>query len=164
MDDIQLVEKQVEPALAITSKKAQSITQDSALINFTVNQPGSGVVEYGESSLLVETSTKVNTAKTEHNISLSNLESNTTYYYRVRSETRPGMKQCLRSGVLRPYKLQRQSSLGISSGGISETSAKLVTRQILMLIARSSMASRGVTGSQGQFKYAKVLMSTHLVV
>jgi PKD repeat protein len=73
----------------IKNVSASSETETSAIITWTTNEPGSSQVEYGETAEygLTATSDELTTA---HSITLSGLEPNTAYHYRVKSKDKAG--------------------------------------------------------------------------
>ena len=73
--------------LTISGVSSSSITTNSAVISWTTNVASDTQVEYGTSASY-GTSTTLNLNKaTSHSQTLSNLKSNTRYYYRVRSKS-----------------------------------------------------------------------------
>jgi len=73
----------------IKSVLASPETEARTVITWTTNEPSSGEVEYGETTEygLTATSDKLTTT---HSITLSGLEPNTAYYYRVKSKDNAG--------------------------------------------------------------------------
>ena len=63
-----------------------SITTNGATISWNLNEGGTGQVEYGTSATLTGSSLSpvpAQSSATSHAVALSNLDSNTTYYFRV---------------------------------------------------------------------------------
>ena len=73
----------------IKSVLALSTTGTEAVITWVTNEPSSSKVEYGETKEYGSTATSANLTTT-HSITLSSLEPNTTYYYRVKSKDSAG--------------------------------------------------------------------------
>jgi len=73
----------------IKNVSASSETETGAVITWATNEPGSSQVEYGKTTEygLTATSDELTTA---HSITLSGLESNTDYRYRVKSKDKAG--------------------------------------------------------------------------
>jgi hypothetical protein len=73
----------------IKNVSTSSETETSAVITWATNEPGSSQVEYGKTTEygLPATSDELTTA---HSITLSGLEPNTTYHYRVKSKDKAG--------------------------------------------------------------------------
>jgi PKD repeat protein len=73
----------------IKNVSTSSETETSAVITWATNEPGSSQVEYGKTTEygLTATSDELTTA---HSITLSGLEPNTTYHYRVKSKDKAG--------------------------------------------------------------------------
>ncbi len=69
----------------ISDVQATSITQDSAVIQWTTDEASDSVVEYGTSSGNYTHSSSDSAMVTAHSVSLSGLTASTTYYYRVKS-------------------------------------------------------------------------------
>lgn len=81
------------PALSISSVQSSNITQSSATITWTTNNPSTSEVDYSlNSSLPSDQTGKVSSATmvTSHSISISHLSSATKYYYRVLSQDNTG--------------------------------------------------------------------------
>jgi PKD repeat protein len=98
----------------IKNVSTSSETETSAVITWTTNEPGSSQVEYGETTEygLTETSDELVTA---HSITLSGLEPNTVYHYRVKSKDKAGNEASSMDNTL--FTLQEKSpySLGLLS-------------------------------------------------
>lgn len=78
----------VPPVLsAITSS---SVTQSSALIAWTTNEPADSQVEYGETTAYGQTTVVASALVTSHSAALSGLNPDTLYHYRVRSRDAAG--------------------------------------------------------------------------
>jgi len=73
----------------IKNVSTSSETDTSAVIIWTTNEPGSSQVDYGKTTEygLTATSDELTTA---HSVTLSGLESNTAYHYRVKSKDKAG--------------------------------------------------------------------------
>ncbi|MBN2463306.1 MAG: fibronectin type III domain-containing protein [Dehalococcoidia bacterium] len=69
----------------IKSVLALSETETETVVTWVTNEPSSSKVEYGETTEYGSTATS-DELTTTHSITLSNLEPNTTYYYRVKSK------------------------------------------------------------------------------
>ncbi|MBA7502247.1 hypothetical protein ES706_00831 [subsurface metagenome] len=68
----------------ISNVASSSITYDSATITWDTDEPGDSVVNYGTTTALGSTESKV-TMLTSHSITLTNLSASTTYYYEIQS-------------------------------------------------------------------------------
>ncbi len=73
----------------IKNISASSETEASAVITWTTNEPGNSQVEYGKATEYGLTATS-DELTTTHSITLSGLEPNTAYYYRVKSKDKAG--------------------------------------------------------------------------
>ncbi len=73
----------------IKNISTSSETETSTVITWTANEPGSSKIEYGKTTEygLTATSDELTTA---HSITLSGLEPNTAYHYRVKSKDKAG--------------------------------------------------------------------------
>ena len=93
---------------------ASSETETSAVITWTTNEPGSSQVEYGKTTEygLTATSDELTTA---HSITLSGLEPNTAYHYRVKSKDKAGNEASSTDNIFitaqgkSPYSMELQS-------------------------------------------------------
>ncbi len=76
--------------LSVLSSTASNITSNSTDIDVTLNQVGSTLLKFGKtsSSLLQSAPYKGHTRSTTHTHSLTGLEENTTYFYKVFARTR----------------------------------------------------------------------------
>jgi TRAP-type C4-dicarboxylate transport system substrate-binding protein len=77
-------------AFVVENILATSIAEDSASITWSTDEPATGSVEYGENESFSASSPLDEMLTTEHNISLTDLDPNTTYFYRVRSQDSSG--------------------------------------------------------------------------
>ena len=77
-------------APVITAVQATAITQNSATITWTTNEPADTQVEYGLSTSYGSTTTLNATLSTAHSQPLSGLVAGTTYHYRVKSKDASG--------------------------------------------------------------------------
>jgi hypothetical protein len=73
----------------IKNVSASSETETGAIITWTTNEPGSSQVEYGQTTEYGSTATS-DVLTTTHNITLSGLEPNIEYHYRVKSKDKAG--------------------------------------------------------------------------
>jgi hypothetical protein len=73
----------------IKSVSTSSETETSAVITWTTNEPASSDVEYGKETDYGLTASSAELT-TDHSITLSNLESNTAYHFRVKSTDKSG--------------------------------------------------------------------------
>ena len=74
----------------ISSVGASSVTQSSAVIGWSTNEPANTQVEYGTTSLYGSETSLNSSLVTSHSVTLSGLSEGTTYYYRVRSSDEAG--------------------------------------------------------------------------
>jgi phosphodiesterase/alkaline phosphatase D-like protein len=70
----------------ISGVSASSITETSAVITWTTNEPATSQVEYGPTTSYGSTSPLNSTLVTSHSVSLPGLTAGTTYHYRVKSK------------------------------------------------------------------------------
>jgi hypothetical protein len=70
----------------ISNIQATSITDDSAVITWTTDEPSDSEVQYGTTSGSYPSSRNSTGMVPSHSINLTGLSQNTTYYYRVRSK------------------------------------------------------------------------------
>lgn len=70
--------------------KSQSITHNSAQISWITNEASDSQIEYGVSTSYGTTTDVVSLKVNDHNLNLSNLQSNMTYHYRVKSRDAAG--------------------------------------------------------------------------
>ena len=98
----------------IKNISTSSETETSAVITWATNEPGSSQIEYGKTTEygLTATSDELTTA---HSITLSGLDPNTAYYYRVKSKDKAGNEASLTDNTFitpqgkSPYSLELQS-------------------------------------------------------
>jgi len=98
----------------IKNISTSSKTETSAVITWTTNEPGSSQVEYGKTTEygLTATSDELTTA---HSITLSGLEPNTAYHYRVKSKDKAGNEASSTDNIFitaqgkSPYSMELQS-------------------------------------------------------
>lgn len=74
----------------ITYQSVNTISAESARIQWILSQPATGFVEYGKTTGYGMTTTKENRFLSSHTQLIQNLEPNTTYHYRVHSENSTG--------------------------------------------------------------------------
>lgn len=74
----------------ITNASASEITETTATITWTTDEPATSQVEYGATTNYSLTTPLDDSLVTSHSISLSGLESNTTYHFRIKSEDASG--------------------------------------------------------------------------
>ena len=74
------------PALSISNVAASSITQTSATITWTTNQPATSQVEYGPTTNYGSSTALDSNLVTSHSQTVSGLEPGTLFHYRVRSQ------------------------------------------------------------------------------
>ncbi len=77
-------------APTITSVSVSSITEGSAVITWITDEPASSQVEYGKTADYGLASTLKQGLVVSHSITLSSLEPNTTYHFRVKSRDNAG--------------------------------------------------------------------------
>lgn len=70
----------------ISEVTASGIIESSATITWTTDEAATSQVEYGENSDYGSTTSLDESLVTSHSVSLSGLEPNTTYHYRVKSK------------------------------------------------------------------------------
>ncbi|MDP3764540.1 MAG: fibronectin type III domain-containing protein [bacterium] len=73
-------------APTISSVVATSITSTSAIITWITDEPSDSQIEYGLNNLFGNLSALDTSLTTNHSVTLTGLNSNTTYYYRVKSK------------------------------------------------------------------------------
>jgi hypothetical protein len=78
------------PPPTITNIAVNNITTDSAIISWTTDQDSDSLVEYGETIAYGNTDSDL-TLTTTHTITLSGLNPNTTYHFRVISKNADGL-------------------------------------------------------------------------
>jgi hypothetical protein len=79
----------IQPPI-ISNVAAGNVTSSSATMTWTTNEAGDGQVEYGLTANYGSSSTLNTTLLTSHSVTLSNLQANTTYHYRVKSKDAAG--------------------------------------------------------------------------
>jgi phosphodiesterase/alkaline phosphatase D-like protein len=82
---IQAAPPNTEP-LVISNVNASNITGSTATITWTTNKPSDSQVEYGLTANYGSSSPLDTAMVNSHSVTLSNLQPNTTYYYRVKSK------------------------------------------------------------------------------
>jgi Leucine-rich repeat (LRR) protein len=84
--------KEVDKTPPVISEiSASDITQTGAVITWTTDEPATSQVEYGLTTGYGSTATSpLDALVTSHSISLSSLDENTTYHYRVKSKDASG--------------------------------------------------------------------------
>lgn len=70
-------------SLTISNISVSNKTANSAIINWTTNQPSNGLVSYGKSSDALTASASDNQSKTSHSVLISNLTPFSRYYFRI---------------------------------------------------------------------------------
>lgn len=75
---------------SITGVSVSSVTEASAVITWDTNEVASSQIEYGTSSNYGSITNLNEKLITEHNIILTDLNSNTTYHFRVKSKDKAG--------------------------------------------------------------------------
>ena len=70
----------------ITNLSASSITAASAVVSWSTDEPATSQVEYGTTTDYGSTTALDEELVTSHNVSLSSLEPDTTYHFRVKSQ------------------------------------------------------------------------------
>jgi mono/diheme cytochrome c family protein len=80
-----------EPPVLLSSVESD-ITTNSAKISWTLNEKANGQIEYGKTTGYGMKSSLISSFTTNHTQSLSNLEQDTTYYYRILSNDEAGNK------------------------------------------------------------------------
>ncbi|OGL86151.1 hypothetical protein A3I40_03370, partial [Candidatus Uhrbacteria bacterium RIFCSPLOWO2_02_FULL_48_12] len=73
-----------------TSPSASGLTPSGATISFGTSEPTTSVLDYGVTSQYGSTAQNQASAQTSHAITLTNLQSDTTYHYRVRIKDSSG--------------------------------------------------------------------------
>jgi len=74
----------------IANISASSVTESTATITWTTDEPATSQVEYGMTTTYGSTTSLDEGLVTSHSISLSDLEPNTTYHFRVKSNDEAG--------------------------------------------------------------------------
>ncbi|MDD5688207.1 MAG: carbohydrate-binding protein [Elusimicrobia bacterium] len=79
-----------DPDAPLISNVHAGVTQDSAVITWTTNEPSDSQVAYGLTTAMGSTTTLIATLVPDHSVLLSNLEKGKTYYYKVYSKDSSG--------------------------------------------------------------------------
>ena len=110
--------------LKIISINTQDITSDTATIIWSLSDNGTGQVEYGKTESYGKLSTNGSTSSSvSHSQTLSNLEIDTTYHYRILSEDKLGNKII---GIDRTFKTKTYGYLKLPSCDTSNPKVKLI--------------------------------------
>ncbi len=80
----------VDTAPPVISGFSDNVTASTAIIRWTTDEPSTSQVEYGTTTSYDQTSTPDNNLVTSHTVTLTGLESGTTYHYRVKSKDARG--------------------------------------------------------------------------
>ncbi len=80
----------IVPPANITSVSSGSVTNTGVAISWTTDKGATSQVEYGPLTVYGSSSANTETLVTSHSISLNNLNSGTTYHYRVKSTDEVG--------------------------------------------------------------------------
>jgi len=86
-------------APTVSSVSVSGVTQSSAMISWTTNEPATSQVDYGTTSAYGNTSVLDSTLVTSHQLTLNGLALQTTYNYRVRSKDAAGNEQVGNNGT-----------------------------------------------------------------
>jgi peroxiredoxin len=84
---------EIEPTISAVS--SSSITESSAIITWITDEPATSQVEYGETEEYGFTTQLNENLSTQHNVSLTELDSSTTYYFKVISKDASGNEATL---------------------------------------------------------------------
>jgi len=98
----------------IKNISASSETETSAVITWTTNEPSNSQVDYGKTTEYGFTATS-DELTTTHSITLSGLESNTAYYYQVKSGDKAGNEASLANNTFVTLREKSQYSLELLS-------------------------------------------------
>jgi len=78
--------------LSIPNVPISSTTETGAVITWTTNEPATSQVEYGKTETYGSTTPLDSNLTTSHSVTLTGLDSNTTYYFKVISQDTSGNK------------------------------------------------------------------------
>ena len=70
----------------ISGVNVSNITESSAIITWTTNEPATSQVQYGKTETYDSSTTADTNLTTNHNVTLTGLSDNTTYYFKVISK------------------------------------------------------------------------------
>ncbi len=85
-------------ALQIThGPVVESVSDTTAIVAWSTNQPSSSTVQYGTSWLALNQTAQAPWGQTTHRVTINNLKPNTKYYFRVQSAQAEGTGQQARS-------------------------------------------------------------------
>ena len=74
----------------ISAVSVPTTTESSATITWTTDEPATSQVEYGKTAGYGSTTTLTNSLVTSHSVTISGLDSNTKYHFKVKSEDASG--------------------------------------------------------------------------
>mgnify|MGYP001140117923 CR=1 FL=1 len=152
-------------SLEVSDIAVANITDTSAAIQFSSNQPATAQLHYGlTDNNLNLASDLIDAQNTLHDITLSNLTANTTYYYQVESTDKNS--KSAQSGVL-SFKTASPGALGLSnmestqitsgSALIRSTTNKSAKAQVLYGLSKSALTEIGELIDEGNHTHAIVL-------
>jgi hypothetical protein len=75
----------------------ESVSDTTAVVSWSTNQPSSSTVQYGQSWLALNQTAQAAWGATTHRVTINNLKPNTKYYFRVQSAQAQGTGQVARS-------------------------------------------------------------------
>ncbi len=154
----------VQVSAVISGVEASEITFNSATIVWQTDIPSDSQVEYGDSSLLGQSTTLDSTLSTSHSVTISGLSPSTNYYFRVKSKPIGASVTTTSSNhdfntLSEPMpEVPPANILSVSTGSITTTSAAIA---VTTDIAATTRIEYGITTEYGQTTNADSPASSH---
>ena len=118
-----------------------NITETTATISWTTDEPATSQVEYGETTDYGSTTALDETLISNHSVSLSELTMNTTYHFKVKSEDALGNGAMSNDNTLTTI----QPVTGVALNKTSTSIAKGLSEQLVVTIQPSNATNQNVT-------------------
>jgi peptidoglycan/xylan/chitin deacetylase (PgdA/CDA1 family) len=148
----------------ISDVSVTDITQDSARVTWTTDEPATSVVEYGLSSIYGSTSGPDSDRMTSHSIVLSGLISGTTYHFSMKSQDASGNEALSADGVFTTVRrdVTPPAISNVAASNVTQNSAKITWKTDE---PATSQVEYGLTSGYGSSSPADAnLVTSHSVV
>ncbi|MCC6485325.1 MAG: carboxypeptidase regulatory-like domain-containing protein [Armatimonadetes bacterium] len=160
-DDIFLTSNAVSPSISITSGPSVSgISSSQATISWTTNVASSSVVEYGTTVAYGQSGSSPGDT-TSHSVTLTGLQANAPYHFRVRSE-KTGYTSALSADST--FQTAAGPVVHITSGPtVASITTNSATVNWTTDVPSTSQVNYGLTASYGQSRTVGGLVTSHSV-